>query len=166
MRTYSTERKASVLKKLHSPRNLTYNALSQEEGIPLSTIYTWQRQQERAGKVANKTEKGSASWSAEERFSAVVDTAKLSELELSEYCREKGIYPEQIKAWKAAFISNGSPQATSVLQEKAQTKKDKKRITELEKELRRKERALAEAAALLILRKKLHAFYEEGSEDD
>jgi hypothetical protein len=51
-------------------------------------------------------------------------------------------------------------------QEKCQTKKDKKIIQQLEKELNRKEKALAAAAALLILRKKLHAFYEEGNEDD
>lgn len=166
MRTYSTERKEFVLKKLQPPLNLSYSALSREEGIPLGTIYTWQKQQERAGTVANKTDKGSVSWTVEERFSAVVDTAKLSELELSEYCRAKGLYPEQIKAWKTAFISNGSPQVISGQQEKNRTKADKKRINELEKELRRKEKALAEAAALLILRKKLHAFYEEGSEDD
>jgi len=166
MRMYSTERKESVLKKLHPPQNLSYRALSREEGIPLTTIYTWQKQQERAGKVANKTDKGSVSWTAEERFSAIVDTAKLSELDLSAYCREKGLYAEQIKAWKTAFISSGSPQVISGQQEKIRTKADKKRINELEKELRRKEKALAEAAALLILRKKLHAFYEEGSEDD
>jgi hypothetical protein len=47
-----------------------------------------------------------------------------------------------------------------------QSRADKKQIRQLEKELRRKERALAEAAALLVLRKKLKAFYGEDPEDD
>jgi transposase-like protein len=89
----------------------------------------------------------------------------MSELELGEYCREKGLYPEQMKQWKAEFISSLKGVSVSNEQEKTQGKDDKKRINHLEKELRRKEKALAEAAALLILGKKLQAFYGEGSED-
>lgn len=167
MRTYSTERKESVLRKLSSPFNLTYSELSREEGIPLTTIYTWQKKRsDRGREMANIKDKKSATWTSEERFAAIVETAKLSEIELSEYCREKGLYPEQLKEWKTAFIENESHKSSSNQQGKAQTKADKKRISQLEKELMRKEKALAEAAALLILRKKLDAFYEEGSEED
>jgi transposase-like protein len=104
-------------------------------------------------------------WSVEARFSAIVETATMSELDLGEYCREKGLYPEQIKEWKAEFIASLTGNTVSSQQEKTQGKGDKKRINQLEKELRRKEKALAEAAALLILGKKLQAFYGEGSED-
>lgn len=164
MRTYSTERKESVLRKLSNCVN--YRALSREEGIPLSTIYTWQKQRgERTTKMGNIKVRKATRWTSEERFSAIVETAKLNEIELSEYCREKGLYPEQLNEWRAAFIENES-KANSSQPGKTQSKADKKRISQLEKELRRKEKALAEAAALLILRKKLDAFYGEGGEED
>ncbi|MCS3835682.1 hypothetical protein HNR03_000262 [Pseudomonas sp. JAI111] len=73
----------------------------------------------------------------------------MSEIKLGEYCRRKGLYPEQIKAWRQAFISG---QKT----EKAQSKDDR--------ELRRKDKAPAETAALLVLRKKLNDYW--GIEDN
>lgn len=166
MRTYSKERKEAVLKKLFPPINLSFKNLSDEEGIPVSTLYTWHTKYKSGGGLVRKSDKGSKNWSAQERFSIIVETSKLSELELGEYCREKGIYPEQIKSWKDAFISNELSKANVSKQDKAETQSDKKRIIALEKELRRKEKALAETAALLVLRKKLQAFYEEGREDD
>jgi hypothetical protein len=78
----------------------------------------------------------------------------------------KGPYPEQVKAWKqdcpAGFNSNPERQRETAKQSRA----DKKQIRQLEKALRRKNSALAEAAALLVLRKKLKAFYGEDQEDD
>lgn len=165
MRQYSEERKEAVLKKLLPPYNKTYIELSQEECIPASTIYTWLKKRQQVGKMNSKVIKISTLWSVEARFSAIVETATMSELELGEYCREKGLYPDQIKDWKAEFIASLTGDPVSSQQEKAQGKGDKKRINQLEKELRRKEKALAEAAALLILGKKLQAFYGEGNED-
>ena len=83
----------------------------------------------------------------------MLETAALSEIELSEYCRRKGLYPEQVQQWRQACIL-GQQSARALQQaEKAQSKADKKRIRQLEQELRRKDKALAEAAALLILQK-------------
>lgn len=103
-------------------------------------------------------------WSAEEKFSVVLETSMLSEIDLSAYCREKGLFPDQIRAWKEAFIqgSAGVPQACSGSRS---SKEDKKRIKQLERELNRKEKALAETAALLVLRKKFDALWEENEED-
>lgn len=165
MRHYSAERKESVLRRLLPPENKTYSSLSKEEGIPSSTIYTWKKTKERENGMPKNTIK-SSNWGVEARFSALVETAKMSELELGEYCRIKGLYPEQLNEWKSEFIAGVSSALPPSRTDRAKEKKDKQRITSLEKELRRKEKALAEAAALLILRKKLEAFYEEGSEDD
>ncbi len=165
MRQYSEERKESVLSKLLPPYNKNYTELSKEEGIPVSTIYTWANKQKAAGKMSSKAIKKPVLWSVETRFSAIVEAATMNELELGEYCRKKGLYPEQLKEWKAEFIASLMEKPSVSQQEKSQEKGDKKRITHLEKELRRKEKALAEAAALLMLGKKLQAFYGEGSED-
>jgi transposase len=165
MRQYSEERKEAVLSKLLPPYNKTYTELSKEECIPVSTIYTWLKKRQQVGKMNFKVVKTSTAWSAEARFSAIVETATMNELELGAYCREKGLYPDQIKGWKTEVIASLTGIPVSNQQEKTHGKGDKKRIHQLEKELRRKEKALAEAAALLILGKKLRAFYGEGSED-
>ncbi|MGF6852426.1 hypothetical protein OKW29_001312 [Paraburkholderia sp. CI3] len=81
-------------------------------------------------------------------------TAPLNAAELAEYCRRKGLYPEQIAAWRAACQAADANAAEQAREQRHQSKDDKKRIQQLEKELQRKEKALAEAAALVILRKK------------
>jgi transposase-like protein len=108
-----------------------------------------------------KSEKQSAS----QKFAIVVDTAPLNEAELAEYCRKRGLYPEQVKAWREACeqATAGGMIPASRLREAMSA--DQKRIKELERELRRKEKALAETAALLTLRKKAAAIWEEGEDE-
>ena len=105
-------------------------------------------------------------WPAEAKFATVLETAALSEIELSEYCRRKGLYPEQVQQWRQACILGQQSARTLQQAEKAQAKADKKRIRQLEQELRRKDKALAEAAALLILQKKLDAYWSNIDEAD
>ncbi|EPM81701.1 transposase IS3/IS911 family protein, partial [Pseudomonas syringae pv. actinidiae ICMP 19068] len=74
--------------------------------------------------------------SAEARFAVVLEAAGLSEIDLSEYCRRKGLYPEQINAWRHSFITGHKPEKTQQKEDREQSRKDKKRIQELERELR------------------------------
>ena len=160
---YSTRFKEAILKKL-SQSNLPVSQFARQEGINLSTLYSWQKQFKTTGFSVSKVIPPDK-WSAEEKFSIVLETAILSEVEVSEYCRSKGLYPEQIKAWKRACIAANS---TGVSQQKKTTpesKADKKRIKQLEKELNRKEKALAETAALLVLRKKFNAYCGEDEDN-
>ena len=92
-------------------------------------------------------------------------TSLLTNTELSQYCREKGLYPEQVYEWRDSCLSGFQ---TTKEQERAaqkQAKEDKAEIKFLKKELRYKESALAETAALLVLRKKLRALYAEDDEE-
>jgi len=156
---YSKKFKEAILKKL-SQSDLSVRQFAQQEGINLSTLYSWQKQFKVSGFSVSK-ESSPDKWSAEEKFAVVLETATLSEVDVSEYCRKKGLYPEQIKAWKQACISGNSMQAKSKHKAIPGSKSDKKRIKELEKELNRKEKALAETAALLVLRKKFNAYHGE-----
>lgn len=70
-------------------------------------------------------------WSAETKFAVVLEAATLSEIEVSEYCRSKGAYPEQVKAWRQACISGQLSAQTQLQNERAQARGDKKRIAEL-----------------------------------
>ena len=91
--------------------------------------------------------------------------ASMNESQLSEYCRSKGLYPEQIKRWREACVQGAQQAGTEERQGKREAKRDRKRIKQLERELERKEKALAEAAALLVVRKKLNALWGESEED-
>ena len=98
------------------------------------------------------------------KFRAVLETAAFCEAELSEYCRRKAVHPEQLRQWRAACEgANGDGRpvsgSTPVVNPSAL-----ERLRELERELRRKDAALAEAAALLMLRKKADAIW--GTEED
>jgi len=86
----------------------------------------------------------------------VIQTSGMTQHELSQYCREKGFYPDQIKQWKIESIEGMSKQKNF-----KSISADKQRIKVLEKELRRKDKALAEAAALLVLSKKLATLWED-----
>ena len=95
----------------------------------------------------------------ENKLAVIIETAALNEAEMAEYCRKKGLFAEQIQQWKAAFISSDSVHSESQSKQRKalsdEHKKDKKTIKKLERELNRKDKALAETAALLVLRKKL-----------
>lgn len=165
MPRYSEERKSSVLKKLLPPHNLPLAEVAEMEGINLSTLYNWRTKAKEEGSPVPGSGKTSNNWSSEAKFAVVLETASKSESELSEYCRSKGLYPEQVKEWKQACIQGQLSEADRRKQEREQSKQDKKKIKELERELKRKEKALAETAALLVLRKKLNAFWAEKEDD-
>ncbi|SEI88431.1 Transposase [Azotobacter beijerinckii] len=159
----SAERKAALLKKLLPPSNLSVAELARQEGISEVTLYAWRKQAKAEGAPVPGDKKLPDDWAAEAKFAIVLETAALSEIELSEYCRRKGLYPEQ--AWQQACITGQQSAQAQRQAEREQAKADKKRIHELERELRRKDKALAEAAAILVLRKKLNAYRGNDSED-
>ena len=160
MKRYSPERKAAVLAKLLPPYNMTVTALALQEGISEATLYHWRNQAKMEGKPVPGANKTTDQWSTEARFAVIVETATLSEAELGEYCRRKGLYAEQIAQWKQDFLQTPQPD------NRQSQKQAQKEIKELKRELARKEKALAEAAALLVLRKKLNRYYGIDDEDD
>ncbi len=80
------------------------------------------------------------------------------------YCRERGLFPEQLEQWKSACEHANNWSESTEKQLKTATKEDRKKLQRLEKQLARKDKALAEAAALLVLGKKLEAMYEENED--
>ena len=100
-------------------------------------------------------------WDNTAKLAAIIETARMNEAERSIYCRERGVCVEQLDAWKTAFEQaddvgvSGSPALLAA---------ERKKTRALEKELRRKEKALAEAAALLTLSKKAQALW--GTDED
>jgi len=161
MTQYPDELKASIIAKMLPPNNAMVPELARETGIPKDTLYTWRRKAGKSG--ISIREKLGTGLSSEEKFNVVLETASLSEIELGEYCRRKGLFPQQINAWREVCT-----QAHAPLDPKAERKKmsnQTREIKRLEADLRRKEKALAEAAALLILQKKVRSLWEEHEDE-
>lgn len=165
MARYSVERKESILNKLLPPSNLTVSEVAKQEGIAYQTLYTWRTKAKKLGKPVPGKKSSTEDWSAETKLAVIVETMSLTESELSQYCREKGLYLEQVKSWKEACLQGFQSNESSSKEVQRQGKADKAEIKTLKKELRRKEKALAETAALLVLRKKLNALWEEDEEN-
>jgi transposase-like protein len=163
VKQYSAERKEALLRQMMPPQNRLVSELARESGITEQTLYTWRRQLRNQGTPVPGSGKNAEEWTSEDKFAVVLETAALNASELSEYCRRKGLFAEQIATWRAACMAANATQQTRGQQ--AQSKEDKKRIRQLEKDLQRKEKALAEAAALLILRKKAQAIWGDKEED-
>jgi len=156
---YSEEFKASIIAKMLPPNNVPVPQLVRETGIPKDTLYTWRSKHRKALGRTTAQPPASGVLSGEEKFAAVLQSASLNEVELGEYCRRKGLYPEQISAWRNSCVQANASQAPKV--DRTKLKEQAKHIKQLEAELRRKEKALAEAAALLVLQKKVREIWGE-----
>lgn len=157
MARYSDERKAAILNKLLPPSNMTVAEVARLEGVSNKTLYHWRTQAKQSGQPVPGKTTTTENWPSDSKLAVIIETAPMSESELSQYCREKGLFKEQIERWKADCLTGFS---SSKEQEKLaikQSKEDRHQIKLLKKELRRKEKALAETAALLVLRKKFDA---------
>ena len=146
------------------PEATPIRRLSLEEGISEGTLHIWRREARNKGQLFPDTEAGPEGWSSRDKFAAVLEAAALNEADLAAWCRERGLYPEQIKAWRQACEASNDRAQASTARASQTSREECKRIKALERVLARKERALAEAAALLVLRKKAAAIW--GEEED
>ncbi|HHW70525.1 MAG TPA: transposase [Clostridiales bacterium] len=94
-----------------------------------------------------------------------METATHTETELAEYCRKNGIYISELKEWITQCINANKSITENPKELKEVLKVEKEKNKELEKELRFKEKALAETAALLVLRKKANAIWGDQEEE-
>lgn len=162
---YSPELKDAILRRILPPNNESITKVAREEGLSEQTIRNWQRKAREEGYAAPGKDAVPDDWSTQDKFLIVVETASMNESELAEYARKKGLYVEQIKAWKDACMNANGGIAKEAAKLNRELKDSEKERKKLEKELQRKEKALAEAAALLVLSKKMNAIWE-GREDE
>ena len=151
MRRYSEAVKADVRRRMSPPHRQSVAQISAELGIHVVTLYNWRKAWRLQGEVVPASEKDPEGWGATDKFTVVLETAGLNATELSAYCRERGLYPVlTLKEQKDLDRRH---------------QQDQREIKQLKQELRRKEKALAEAAALLLAAKKIQAFWGEDADD-
>jgi transposase-like protein len=154
MARYSEKFKGRAVARLLPPESAPVDVVAREVGIGSGTLLRWRDD------VQSMPARGQA-WTAASRLEAVIVTAALDETHKSAWCREHGVYPAELAKWRAS--------ATTALAEPEEaraspqtTRQDRKRIKELERELLRKDLALAETAALLVLSKKVAVIFNKG----
>ena len=145
------------MERLLPPESAALDVVARAVGIGAGTLERWREDaQSKPARVRT--------WTAAARLEAVVTTAPMDEAGRSAWCRRHGVFVAELDKWcancSAALAdpeeARASPQAT---------RSDRKRIKELERELLRKDRALAETAALLVLSKKVQAIFNKGEDE-
>lgn len=154
----------AVEKALNRPEAMGLRELSLSLGVGTSTLHTWitrAKKHELTTRTSHPfmppEEKRPQDWSLPDRLQAIIETSPLQGEALSAYCRQKGIYLHHLAQWKQHFLQTESGVKTNA--EKAEMKALQIENKQLKKDLTRKEKALAEAAALLILQKKVNRMW-------
>ena len=159
---YSRAVMVGVLKKVLPPEARSIVEVSRETGINDQTIRNWVKKSE-SGILPDSLQESSPRFmSPKEKYQLVLEAAGVDNEQLGGFLRERGLHSEHLTIWD---------QELREMIDKKNDKKDqelkalKKRNQELEKELQRKEKALAEAAALLLLKKKLATLMTDQKDD-
>ncbi len=148
--------------------------LANSLGVGYSTLQKWIAKSRNQGfdfipdnellSLTNMTkEKRPRDWSLEERLNMVIACGSLDEWGISERCREHGLYPHHIKQWKLDIMKGQSQNNTVKTQSEVKRLRNENKA--LQKELNRKDKALAETAALLVLQKKVNAIWGNGEDN-
>jgi len=170
--------KNAMIQKMTGPGAISATALSKQVDVPQATLSKWLRM---AGagpsyKFPNSAKDYSImtkinpprrpnDWNAEDKLKVVMEAANLDDEQLGEFLRKKGLHQTHLEQWRSQMLDGLQHVFSKKSKKDAKQKKaDAKCIRALKKELNRKDKALAETAALLVLKKKVQEIW--GDEDD
>ena len=157
---FSKEFKDSVVVKVLNRGERTIDEVCTEVGVVKSSVKNWVQASAMVGTKSSRLKGSRMKWTPEAKLKAVVDTTNLVDTELGHYLRKEGLYSNQVTDWRTQFVDNFEP--------KVKLKRDERddKIRELEKEILRKDKALAEASALIILQKKVALIWGSSDADE
>jgi len=108
MARYSEEFKYSIMMKMMPPQNQSVSQVARETGLSEATLHLWRKQARTKGIAVPGGEQEAECWSTQDKFLIVLETATKSEVEMAEYCRSRGLFVEQVQAWRDACLqANG-----------------------------------------------------------
>lgn len=152
---FSLAFKQKMIAKLIGKSALSARQLARDTGISQETLSRWRRDAHSLPLVPTDKRTPRKKWTIVDKARILVDASKLTGDELAEFLEREGVLLAELEQWRLALDEEGRASIATT-----------KRIHKLERELARKEKALAEAAALLVLKKKLSDFYGEDEDDD
>jgi transposase-like protein len=155
---FSEEFKEAVVTKIMNRGGQSIAEVCRQAGISLSAGRCWISERGRAHGMKNS--KGAGRWTAEAKLKAISKSLDMNEEELGAFLRKEGLHSHQLSEWRSEVLS--------ALSHPRKLGRDGSapRIRELERDLNRKDKALAEASALLILQKKVNLIWGNKSEDE
>jgi len=152
MSQLSVAGKEAILLKALNRGSQTVASIAKANNVGLSTLYEWLQKHREGKPLGIHSGQSGAALTQAEKLGHIMDTHHLNEVSLGEYCRAHGLYSHQLTEWRETFMK--TPQTTPHLEQQAELKKLKDENKQLQRELRHKEKALAEASALLVMKKK------------
>jgi transposase len=167
---YTESFKAKMVQRMSGPNAVSQMQLAREIGISQPTLSHWLRAarslvpmtKDRASEAAAQ---GVSHRTAAEKLRIVMAAAALPADELGGFLRREGVHEAELEQWRTAVLEAGQVALEGGSPRAASRGADGKRIKELERELRRKDKALAETAALLVLQKKAREIWGDGDDD-
>lgn len=166
---YSDGFRARMLRRMTGPEAISATALAQQVGVSQPTLSRWLHQARTVPAMVDRPDeagkpKSTRQWSAEDRRQVVAEAASLTDAELGAFLRGKGIHMAQLEQWRAEAKFTNAPISTGKKKRDRKPTAEERRIRELESQLRRTEKRLKEAEALLALQKKIQEIW--GDKDD
>lgn len=158
---FSDDFKEAIIRKVLNRGDQTRAEICSQEGVSLNSVNNWMAN--RAKVLGMTKSKSSRQWTAEEKLRILFESNGLSEEELGIFLRKEGLHSHQISEWRKDILEVLNPNFGKFRRGKDGSAQ---RIRELEKDLHRKDKALAEASALLILQKKVNLIWGKESEDE
>ena len=156
-----------MIQKMVGPDRISANSLSRLEGIPQPTLSKWLREAGTLEPMKNNKKQSDRKLdpnklTSDQRLRVILEISQLPEDQIGAYLRERGLYESQVNQWRQS--AEDALSSSSIRKQRSKKSQEAKKIKQLEKELKRKDKALAETAALLVLKKKAQAIW--GDEDD
>jgi len=149
-------RQEAVRKTLQRGRGRTIAQMADELNVPYPSLRQWLKDFRMSDPtMPQPTEQRATEYSAEQRLQVVLDTHAMTPEARSAWCREYGLFEHQLTQWKAQLLTPADPVGNA-----GEVRRLKEEVKQLERKLTRKDKALAEAAALLVLQKKYQALWE------
>lgn len=155
---YGTGFKNRALARLRPPESASLEDVARDAGVQPHTVERWARESSAA--VGEHLD-----WTAAERLDAVLATATMDEAAKSAWCRTNSVHLADLLAWRQSAIEALGAPKPAVSRPQSQSKEDRRRILELERDLRRKNDALAETTALLVLSKEMAAIFRKAEDE-
>ena len=165
--TYDPAVRDQIRERMSPPNRESVAEIARSTGIAAPTLYSWRHRWKLEGQLVPASSKAPEQWSAADKLAAVIQTAGLSGTELGAFCRERGLYPKQVARWRQAAEDANGPSAPSMADQRELQRKNQeliRRNRQLERELEKKEKALTEAATLLMLSKKFNQIFQPDEE--
>lgn len=163
MPSYTEGFKARMVQRMAGPEGISAYALSREVGASQNSLSRWLRSAPTVASMSKKKKAGRSPgrrWTAEEKFQAVLKAASLSDEELGAFLRREGLHEATLEEWRAKVTEGATGALKAPHGKRSEKTPEARKIRELERDLNRKDKALAEVSALLILKKKYEAFLE------